>query len=66
MDEIGNRRFGVDSVYQYQREWEWLPVIEAAGFVLETLVHPAPCHEGLLGWATNGLQFVGLWRRREP
>ena len=39
MDEIGNRRFGVRSVYHYQRGWEWLSSIEAAGFELETLVH---------------------------
>lgn len=63
LDEIGNRRLGVGSVYRYQRDWEWIPQIEAAGFVKEGLVHPAPCHKGLLGWATNDLQFVGLWRR---
>lgn len=66
LDEIGNRRLGVASVYRYQREWEWTPQIEAAGFVSEHLVHPARCHTGLLGWATNDLQFVGLWRRAEP
>ncbi|HEX5760919.1 MAG TPA: class I SAM-dependent methyltransferase [Thermoanaerobaculia bacterium] len=63
LDEIGNRRFGVPSLYRYQRGWEWLPQIAAAGFTLERLIHPAPCHGGALGGATNGLQFVALWRR---
>jgi hypothetical protein len=63
LDEIGNRRFGVPSLYRYQRGWEWLPAIERAGFALERMVHPAPCHTGLLGRATNRLQFVALWRR---
>jgi SAM-dependent methyltransferase len=63
LDELGNRRFGVRSVYRYQRRWEWLPAIEAAGFQLDALVHPAPCQGSALGWLTNRLQFVGLWRR---
>ncbi len=64
LDELGNRRFGVPSPYHYQRRWDWFPCIEEAGFVLERLIPAAPCHVGLLGWATNRLQFVGLWRRR--
>jgi SAM-dependent methyltransferase len=63
LDEIGNRRFGVPSTYRYQRDWEWLPAIESAGFALERMIHPAPCHTGLLGRATNHLQFLALWRR---
>jgi SAM-dependent methyltransferase len=63
LDEIGNRRFGVPSVYHYQRQWEWLDIIQESGFHLERLVYPSLCHTGLLGWATNSLQFVGLWRR---
>jgi SAM-dependent methyltransferase len=63
LDEIGNRRFGVPSPHRYQRGWEWLPAIERAGFELERMVHPARCHTGLLGRATNRLQFVALWRR---
>jgi SAM-dependent methyltransferase len=62
-DEIGNRRFGVPSVYHYQREWSWNRHLEAGGFALEQLVHPAPCHSGLLGRWTNHLQFIALWRR---
>jgi SAM-dependent methyltransferase len=63
LDEVGNRRFGVPSPYHYQRAREWFPSIEAAGFVLRQLIHPAACHRGLLGWATNRLQFIALWER---
>jgi SAM-dependent methyltransferase len=63
LDEIGNRRFGIPSRYKYQREWDWRPVIEEAGYEAVRLIHPAPCHRGPLGWATNRLQFIGLWRR---
>ena len=63
MDEIGNRKFGVPSRYQYQRGWEWLEWIEAAGFAPVSLIHPARCHRGVLGALTNSLQFIGLWKR---
>jgi SAM-dependent methyltransferase len=63
MDELGNRRFGVPSVYRYQRRWDWLAVIEGEGFRRVRLVHPAPVHVGLTGRLTNGLQFIGLWER---
>jgi SAM-dependent methyltransferase len=63
LDEIGNRRFGVPSNYHYQHGWDWFSVIEGEGFVREHLLHPAACHRGALGWATNRLQFIGLWRR---
>jgi SAM-dependent methyltransferase len=63
LDEVGNRRFGIRSPRRYQKAWEWLPMVAGAGFELETLVHPAACHRGALGWATNRLQFVALWRR---
>ena len=64
LDEIGNRRFRVTSRYRYQRGWDWLPLIEDEGFERLSLLHPAYCHAGPLGWASNSLQFVGLWRRR--
>jgi SAM-dependent methyltransferase len=64
MDEMGNRRFGVVSRYQYMRDWEWFGTLEESGFDLVELIHPARCHRSLLGWATNHLQFAGLWRRR--
>ena len=65
LDEIGNRRFGVPSPRNYQARWEWLPLVADAGFALRTLVHPAVCHRGPLGWATNRLQFVALWTRSD-
>ena len=60
------RILAVPSLYQYQRGWNWLPVIEAAGFRQVALVHPTRCHARVLGALTNGLQFVGLWERTEP
>lgn len=64
LDEIGNRRFGIPSPFNYRTRQQWSDWIEDAGFVLRNMVHPARCHEGVLGWATNGLQFIGLWERR--
>jgi SAM-dependent methyltransferase len=63
LDELGNRRFGIPSLYRYQRNWQWFSAIEESGFRLLTLIHPAPCHTGVLGTITNNLQFVGLWER---
>jgi SAM-dependent methyltransferase len=65
LDEIGNRRFAVPSLYRYQRGWEWLPVMEEAGFLLRVLLHPAPCHLRAPLGLTNRFQFVGLWQRRD-
>lgn len=65
LDELGNRRFGVPSPYHYQRELEWSSCFEEAGFELQRLIHPAPCHTGILGWSTNSLQMLALWRRTE-
>ena len=64
LNEIGNRRFGIPSPYHYQKNWEWSPCIEDAGFVLRQTIHPTRCHSGPLGWATNALQFISLWERR--
>jgi SAM-dependent methyltransferase len=64
LDEIGNRKFGIPSLYRYQKKWEWSPWIEEAGFVLRHLIPSARCHTGPLGWATNRLQFISLWERR--
>ncbi len=63
LDELGNRRFGVPSPRHYQREWAWNATLQECGFVLRHMVHPAPCHSGLLGTLTNGLQFVAVWER---
>jgi SAM-dependent methyltransferase len=65
LDEAGNRRFGVPVLYRYQRGWEWLPVIEAAGLALEELRHPVVCERRpVLSWFVNEFQFIGRWRRR--
>jgi SAM-dependent methyltransferase len=63
LDELGNRKFGIPCLYRYQHCWDWFRTIEAAGFRLVTLIHPAPCHVGLLGRLTNPLQFAALWER---
>lgn len=64
LDELGNRRFGVVSRYRYQRRWEWLPVIEGAGFRRRALVHPARCEtRPPISWFSAPLQFIGLWER---
>jgi hypothetical protein len=64
LDEVGNRRFGVPSVYRYQRNWNWSSRIASHGFELQQLIYPATCHRGVLGFMTNHLQFVSLWRRQ--
>ena len=63
LDELGNRRFGVPSPHCYQKRWTWDDHLTSQGFTLQTLVHPAPCHTGVLGYLTNSLQYVALWRR---
>jgi SAM-dependent methyltransferase len=63
LDELGNRRFGVPTPHCYQKRWSWNDYLTSQGFSLQTLVHPAPCHTGVLGYLTNSLQYVALWRR---
>ncbi len=65
MDELGNRRFGIPSTYRYQQRWRWCEHIESKGWVRRSLQAALPCHSGLLGWATNRLQFVALWERAD-
>lgn len=65
LDEIGNRRFGVPSLYHYQKDWQWLRWIEEEGFALEALIHPAVCEtRPPLSWFVNRMHFVGMWRRK--
>ena len=64
LDELGNRRFGIPSVYRYQRRWAWDAVLEAEGFTLADRVHPATCEDRPWGRFTNALQFTALWTRR--
>ena len=63
MDELGNRRFGIPSVYQYQRGMAWHFHLLEAGFIRSKFVHPLKCHVGILGGLTNSLQFVALYER---
>ncbi|MCE9534439.1 MAG: class I SAM-dependent methyltransferase, partial [Planctomycetes bacterium] len=63
LDELGNRKFGIPCLYQYQRRWDWFPVIESEGFRLVKQIHPAICHKRLMGLMTNALQFAALWER---
>lgn len=61
LDEIGNRKFGIPSNYQYQRNWEWEQMLEENGWKTISKVWPAPCHGGLLGKLTNRLQYAALY-----
>jgi len=61
MDEVGNRRFGVHSAYNYQRGLEWDEVLQKQGLKKLEYIHPLPCHIRLLGRLTNNLQFLALW-----
>ena len=63
LDEIGNRRFSIGSPGNYQHRFEWFDRLAECGFSMRKLVHPAPCHTGWLGAATNRLQFVALFER---
>lgn len=63
LDEIGNRKFGVPSNYHYQERFAWDEVLASCGFERRIHVHPMPVHVGLLGLATNHLQFMSLWQR---
>jgi SAM-dependent methyltransferase len=63
LDEIGNRRFSISSPGRYQRGFDWLEALCARGFTVRALVHPAPCHAGVLGALTNRWQFVALLER---
>jgi hypothetical protein len=65
LDELGNRRFGIPSPYQYQRNWEWHTHLLANGWRALSFIHPAICHTGILGAMTNGLQYVALYERIE-
>lgn len=63
LDELGNRRFGIPSPYRYQRKWEWHRYLLSNGWQSIAFIHPAACHTGPLGAATNGLQYIALYER---
>lgn len=63
LDEVGNRRFGIPSLYQYQHRWAWRDHLQALGWRERALIHPSQCHVGVLGRLTNSLQYVALYER---
>src|SRR5262249_42317126 len=63
LDEIGNRRFHIPSLYKYQKHWTWSAWLEELGFRLVRRTYPARVHVGLMGRLTNHLQYVDLWER---
>ncbi len=63
LDELGNRRFGIPSLYLYQKGTAWHTHLLACGFKAVKFVHPLRCHVGLLGALTNSLQYAALYER---
>lgn len=63
LDELGNRKFGIPSPYHYQKKWAWRKHMSKNGWNEQFFLHPAPCHSGLMGSATNSLQYVALYSR---
>lgn len=61
LDELGNRRFGIKSSYRYQYAWNWIPEIRSGGFEWSSIIHPAHCERGPVGWIANKLQFFGVF-----
>lgn len=64
LDELGNRRFGIPSLYQYQHGSSWTDHLSRRGWTLKAKVMPMKCHSGILGLATNGLQYYALYERQ--
>ena len=64
LDELGNKKFGTPSLYQYQQNWNWESIFNDAGWVRTEFIHPLRCHVGPLGWATNQLQYLSLYKRQ--
>lgn len=65
LDELGNRRFGIPSLYQYQQGSSWTEHLAQKGWMMKKRVIPMKCHTGILGLATNGLQYYALYERAE-
>ncbi len=63
LDELGNRKFGIPSPYNYQNGWEWSAHLENLGWKEVRLTHPLACHKGFLGALTNSLQYIALYQR---
>lgn len=65
MDEVGNRRFSIESPGNYQRNWNWDDTLRGSGFILKKRIYPAEPHVGILGLLTNRYQYIDLWERRD-
>ncbi len=65
LDELGNSRFKIESPGYYQKKWRWDGTLRDQGFKRLKRIHPARCHNGLLGWLTNRFQYIDLWERIE-
>jgi len=63
LDELGNRRFGIPSPYNYQRGWSWIEEIKKLGFSVSRMVNPLYCEIGPIGWVANRLQFIAVFER---
>lgn len=63
LDEIGNRRFGIPSPHNYQNRWRWDDYFQQLGWRKTQLIHPLRCHRGVLGIATNRLQYISRYER---
>jgi SAM-dependent methyltransferase len=63
LDEIGNRRFEINSPGKYQQAWSWIEYLDTVGFSVATTIYPAPVHSGVLGYVTNPLQFAVLLQK---
>ncbi|HHV48280.1 MAG TPA: class I SAM-dependent methyltransferase [Rhodocyclaceae bacterium] len=63
LDELGNRKFGIPSPQNYQHGRKWTEHLAQRGWRLQKIIHPCPCHTGLLGALTNPLQYIALYQR---
>lgn len=63
LDELGNRKFGIPSPQNYQHGQRWTEHLLQRGWILQKLIHPCPCHTGILGALTNPLQYIALYQR---
>jgi len=64
LDELGNKKFGIPSLYKYQQNWNWEPILREAGWMRVNFIYPLQCHVGPLGWVTNKLQYLSLYKRQ--
>lgn len=63
LDEVGNRRFGIPSPYNYQIGDSWTEHMNKRGWSVKLSIPDVQCHVGLLGIMTNSLQCLHLYER---